>query len=788
MSKSEERYRDIAEVSSDWYWEMGADLRYTFVSSNFFEETGYKPEEILGKTRAEFIGPESIAKAAELWRAHEDDLAHHRVIRNFEYFQEGKDGQRRYVRVNAKPFFDENDVFLGYRGSATNNTEQKQMEQALVASEQRFRDFAESASDWLWEMDSDLRFSYFSEGNLFITGMDTETLIGKTRQEIVVDGEDPEKWAKHLDDLENHRPFRRFQYEIKRPDGGSRHISISGKPVFGDGGQFLGYRGAGSDMTPQIEAEGRAASAQSMLIDAIESVPSMMILFDADGRFVMCNQTYRETMKTIDDMLVPGISFPEILRAACERGMVKGYEGRCDEWVRYRVDRLHNPGDPVLHQQMDGRWVMTVDHKTRNGGTLITRTDVTALKKAEDEKRESELYFRALYEQSPLAISIEDYSGVKGFIDRLQGEGVTDLEQYFLDNPDILFEAVSTIRLADANQTCLDMYGARSFEDLSENQFDIRQGWLSGGMEFYAAEFACLANGNTAYIDEYAIAMADDNLIQVRGISRVLKDHEETWSKIISIEEDISERKQAEWDIVQSREQAELANRAKSEFLANMSHELRTPLNAIIGFSDSILQETFGPLGNKRYTDYLSDIHKSGIHLLDLINDILDVSVIEAGKLELQKESLDIGPIIAASVRLIMPRAERGGLTLTTQVDGDLPPIHADKRRLKQILLNLLANAVKFTPAGGTVSLAAQINGAGQCQITVSDTGIGMDREGIATAREKFGRASNSLVKNAEGAGLGLPLTIGLIDAHGGTLEIESIPEQGTTVTVCLPV
>ncbi len=232
---------------------------------------------------------------------------------------------------------------------------------------------------------------------------------------------------------------------------------------------------------------------------------------------------------------------------------------------------------------------------------------------------------------------------------------------------------------------------------------------------------------------------------------------------------------------------AETANRTKTAFLANMSHELRTPLNAILGFSEMTAQQAFGPLGNERYVEYAEHIHESGQHLLELINDILDVSTIEAGKLELHDDEVDITTITEASLYLIKPRAEAGQVNLSYSIVDHLPSLRADRRRVKQIVLNLLSNAVKFTPAGGRVSLGAKINREGGLSFTVADTGIGMDEDGIAKALSEFGQVGIDDSSTTEGTGLGLPLTKRLVEAHGGTLDIESAPKKGTTVTVHFP-
>lgn len=266
-----------------------------------------------------------------------------------------------------------------------------------------------------------------------------------------------------------------------------------------------------------------------------------------------------------------------------------------------------------------------------------------------------------------------------------------------------------------------------------------------------------------------------------------VKNPEGEITHFVATHEDITERKSAEAQLRDAIERAEVANRTKSELMANMSHELRTPLNAIIGFSDTILNGVFGALNNARYEEYMHDIHDSGKHLLELINDILDVSAIEAGKLELHPEPLDVEELVRASLRLVQHRADANQIKTEIKVQANLPGLMGDARRIKQVLLNLLSNAVKFTPEQGQVTLTASTLPDGGLCIEVADTGIGMDEAGLNIALTQFGQVDSKLARKYEGTGLGLPLSQSLIEAHGGTLEIRSRLGHGTQAIVCFP-
>lgn len=249
----------------------------------------------------------------------------------------------------------------------------------------------------------------------------------------------------------------------------------------------------------------------------------------------------------------------------------------------------------------------------------------------------------------------------------------------------------------------------------------------------------------------------------------------------------LHERASAEMELLKAKEAAEAANKAKSTFLSSMSHELRTPLNAIIGFSGMIKEETFGPINNDDYCGYVKDIHHSGQHLLELINDILDVSSIEANALELYEENISLTDIVETSIHLIQPLADERQVRINVHIDPKTPTVYADGRRVEQVLLNLLSNAVKFTPEKGEVTVSAQLNDNGSLSLIVSDTGVGMTEEETKTAISRFGQVENNLNRSHEGTGLGLPLTIGLMEKHDGTLEIKSKKDLGTTISATFP-
>ena len=250
---------------------------------------------------------------------------------------------------------------------------------------------------------------------------------------------------------------------------------------------------------------------------------------------------------------------------------------------------------------------------------------------------------------------------------------------------------------------------------------------------------------------------------------------------------DISATVQAEHDLIAAKAAAERANVSKSEFLAAMSHELRTPLNAVIGFSDLMKQELYGPHSNPAYKEYAGYIFDSGRHLLDLINDVLDISKIEAGKLELLIEECDLDAIVKSAIRFVEERARRAEVTIRFMPASDPSNARVDERAIRQTVLNILGNAVKYSRHGGEVRMSVTGDGAGGHIISIEDDGVGIPESDIGKIFEPFEQAANSRVSTEGGTGLGLPISTALVEAHGGRLELSSREGEGTTVRIRLP-
>jgi signal transduction histidine kinase len=256
---------------------------------------------------------------------------------------------------------------------------------------------------------------------------------------------------------------------------------------------------------------------------------------------------------------------------------------------------------------------------------------------------------------------------------------------------------------------------------------------------------------------------------------------------MIGLVRDITDRKRIELELHEAKRHAEEANEAKSRFLADMSHELRTPLNAVIGFSDLIQRATLGPLGDPGYQEYADEIRKGGEHLLELINEVLDHAKATSGRLELQEDIVDIRVVIDFAVRMLRPRAEQGGVMLKSSFDAHVYAVRADEKRLKQVLLNLITNSIKFTPPGGQVLIAALLSTSGDLVISVKDTGVGIPEDEQGRVFEPYTQSRRAPFGDQAGTGLGLPLSMRLVQLHQGSLTLKCTVGVGTIVTIVLP-
>ena len=343
-------------------------------------------------------------------------------------------------------------------------------------------------------------------------------------------------------------------------------------------------------------------------------------------------------------------------------------------------------------------------------------------------------------------------------------------------------------RLITCNQRFRDLYGyseeeARPGVHFRElGRIDVARGNVVTGDEQGDGE-AYLARKA-----EYRRRLEGSFIVQLKdGRWLNTTDRRTSEGGFVSIQSDITELKRAEEEMAAAKRQAEVASQAKSEFLANMSHELRTPLNSILGFSELIAQPGFAATDPEKTRDYAEMIHRAGGLLLELINDVLDLSKIEAGQVQLQDAEIDLSEAVETCLSMVRPRAARAEVRLRYEAPARLPRLRADRRYLQQIVLNLLSNAVKFTGEGGEVAVSAELAVCGGLRVVIADDGIGIPVQEQENVMQPFGQVAESYRRGHQGTGLGLPICKSLVELHGGRFDLDSAPGKGTTVRITFP-
>jgi len=533
-----------------------------------------------------------------------------------------------------------------------------------------------------------------------------------------------------------------------------------------------------------VGRENKSLTTEERLALAIEVLSEHVVLFDAEDRIVLANKVWRELNKDVIEFTQPGTLFEDHLRALIEKGLAPEASGREEEWLRDRMERHLNPSGPFEVARQDGRWIRIYEQRLPDNGIILIISDITESKRVGQALRESEERFRAVVDNSPAKIHIKDGRG-----------------RYILINP-LAEELFGVTETAARGKTTHDIFPKDQADAFTAHD----QGVLDAGKAVEGEEIWRRKDGVHTYLTvKFPIfdfaggitgigAIGTDITDRKRAEKRLRKSEKNLQMRITDLEAAQRRLEDQEVNLLRlagdlkiARDEAEAANRAKTEFLATMSHELRTPLNAIIGFSEIIQTEALGPVGSVKYRDYASDIHESGHHLLDLINDILDLSKVESGLAELHEEDIAVPELTRSVWRLVQQRAEKQGVRLVLELPEEPPSLYADLRKLKQILVNLMSNAIKFTEAGGEVAMKVWYRCDSGYVFQVVDTGIGIALEDIPKALSQFGQVDSSLGRRHEGTGLGLPLTKALVELHGGSLDLQSRPGHGTTVTVRFP-
>jgi len=652
-----------------------------------------------------------------------------------------------------------------------------------------FRAMADGAPVSLWMADASGKSTFHNQAWLDFTGRARAEMGGRAWLECV----HPDDLSRCLDTYHSaFRDRRKFQmeYRLRRYDGQFRWVLDMGAPCYDESKTFCGFAGATVDITERKEAEEQLNVANTVLTREIESSPDAILVVDANGRMSSFNQRFIDMWS-----ISPDIAWSRDDRAALNSVLSKVKDPAA---FMNRVKYLYEHPEESVREEIelnDGRILERHASGMRDAsgkylGRIWFFRDITDRKRDEEFLKGRSKVLEQIAADAPLndilnliaTTAEEARPGLICSILLLERDGRHLRHGAGPSLPAFYNDAIDGVEIGPTVGSC----GAAAYtgklvvvEDIDTHPF-----WTPyRGLAARAGLKACwsqpilspaghvLGTFANYYRETRAPTGADlefmTNTAYIAGIA--------------------IERKRAEEDSAAAKTQAEIANRTKTEFLANMSHELRSPLNSVLGFAEIMIKELFGPLGSPRYREYVEDIGQSASHLLAIINDILNISKVESGKLELDEAKVDVGAVIEICTRLMYTRAAEAGIQLETVFAADLPEIFLDSRKVKQILLNLISNAVKFTPKGGKVTVSAGLNERRELVIKVVDTGIGIAPEDIGKALSPFMQIDSSLSRKYEGTGLGLPLSKALVELHGGQLTIESQLGAGTTVTVTFP-
>ncbi|HEY4939801.1 MAG TPA: PAS domain-containing protein [Rhizomicrobium sp.] len=540
-------------------------------------------------------------------------------------------------------------------------------------------------------------------------------------------------------------PFSYRTYS-RDPERATQIVDTQGEVQLGDDGRVSAVLGVCHDMTRQVRAEEAQAKAQAMYRLMTEESGDIIILYSPDSKMLFCSNALERLI---------GRSADEI-----RDGGYKNLVHPDDAVEAAKMTLRPVDGDIVVatwrirHAKGHHLWLETTirtvfDPETREPLNVISVSrDVTARVEAEAARKKAHEMYKVMTTEG------------------------SDVILLFGPDRKILFASDAISRVMDRTPSEIENGKWMNFvhpDDLEQLR----------GIELPHKSRETL-------IVTYRLRHRDGHYVWLEVVTRARYGADGTYLGYISVARDVTLRKEHELGMKAAQERAEAANRAKSAFLANMSHELRTPLNAIIGFTDLMRQGLFGPLGDPRYVDYATLIYDSGQLLLDLISDMLDMAKIEAGKLELNLERVDLAGTIEDAVRLLRERATSGGVELSVEADKDLPSLLADRRAVKQVIINLVSNAIKFTPAGGHVRVCAA-NDGDVARIQVRDNGIGIPASEIARLGQPFEQVCGDPMLAKSGTGLGLALVRALAERHGGAMTISSTEGAGTEVSVTFP-
>jgi PAS domain S-box-containing protein len=777
--RQQEQYRDLVENLAEVVYTLDEDGHITYLSPTFEAFAGYTVGEAMGRKSTDFAHPDDATKLAENIQR---GLAGHPAPIELRFVT--KSGNVIWGSTNSRFIEDKGRPQLS--GTLSDITERKQAAAELRESSERFNQLADNVQDIFWIWTSDYRLIYLSPAFEKVTGMPRREAFRSLANVLeLAHPDDREAFAATLERVRGGEVMEQ-EYRIQHQDGSIRWISGRAFPVTDEHGVVYRMVGTWRDVTKRKRAEAALQASEEKFRQLADNIDEIFLLANAD----MTTLEYASPAFEAIMGLAPEL-FYENFALLFEYTHPDDRDDLLATLRTIRGGQAAHTEYRFLHPDGSVRWIEGEGFPVSNEHGEVQRVasiwrDVTERKQTEEEKT-------ALLE---VAEEITGTLELNEILDHVHRRVTKVLPcdtafTFYWDRARKTFsiaghygasaEIVALVSLWEfrpGDSIALELGAGRTvvINDIHDQSWlpedRLRELNVSAMVgvplivreRVYGACFACHLAPSEHKFDAAQVT-------RFEGVVRLLA--------LASQSADLHERSE------RLLEEALAANRHKSAFLAHMSHELRTPLNAIIGFSEVLGEKIFGELNDKQ-AEYITDIHESGHHLLSLINDILDIAKIEAGRLELSPAEFDLPTTIDNALVLMKERANSRGVTLLNELDGDIGVITADERKVRQVLINLLTNAVKFTPEGGTVSLRAR-SSDDELLISVVDTGIGIKPQDCAVIFEEFRQADSDYAREVEGTGLGLALSKRLVELHGGRIWVESELGQGSTFTFTLP-
>jgi two-component system sensor histidine kinase/response regulator len=732
LRESEERFRQFFENEPEYCYMISPQGLILDANRAALSRLGYRREELVGEPVQSIYAPEYSAKMRKLF----DAWKRTGVLRDQETVIQTKEGDRRAVLLSSSAVRDKDGTILHSVSVQRDITERKRAEEALRRSEQEKALILETVSELVTYQDSELRIQWANKAAGESVGLSAGELVGRHCYEIWPRRSDPCPGCPVRETLETGQPQ---QGDVTTPDG--RAWSVRGYPVADENGTTMGAVEVTQDITERKQAEQKLRSSEEMYKTLVKASPDAVTVTDLEANVTYvsqrtvelhgCDRAEELLGRSAFDFIDP--EEHEKARTNLQRTLEEGIL-KDSEYTLLKRDGTRFIGE------LNAALIRDADGNPK--AFVATTKDITERKRAEEAIRESEEKFRSLAERSPNMI----------FINRMG-------------------------RIVYANERCMQVLGYTR-EELYSFDFQVFEFIAPQSRELVQENFGKHMRDEEIRPYEYTISTKEGKRIEVILNSKLITYGGE--SAILGIVTDITELKRAEENLRKAKEQAEEANRLKSEFLANMSHEIRTPMNAIIGMTDIALDTEL----TEEQRDYLSTVKDSARALLELLNDILDLSKIEADRVQLEIIDFDLRVTVEGAADTLAARASTKGLELACIIHGQVPCLlRGDPGRIRQVLMNLLGNAVKFTEQGEVVirvELEEETKDSARLRVSVVDTGVGIPSDKLARIFESFTQADGSTTRKYGGTGLGLSISKRLVEMMGGKIGVESEPGKGS--------